>query len=202
MADLLHVAARLRALQNGQAVPIVSQRQVVIQPHARILTLLSMAGEDTSVHAAAVGGFGEPAQVFVVADPRRRDDQNALLRELLPLFEDYYAQCRATGTFPQIWVSSTGALGHLDTLADRLRFTDEPEIRRLGELWTSAGERSPVAGSAGPNKRLGRASAALRHGPAGGGGRAPARAPNPGSSRREVATSSQRSPPPRRRPWA
>jgi hypothetical protein len=145
-ADLLHVAARLRALEKGQAVPIVSQRQTVIQPHARILTLLSMAGEDTSVHAAAFGGFGEPAQVFVVADPRRRDDQNALLRTLLPLFEEYYAQCRAAGTFPQIWVSSAGALGHLDTLADRLRFTDEPEIRRLGELWTYAGERSPVAG--------------------------------------------------------
>jgi len=146
MADLLHVAARLRALQNSEAVPIVSQRQVVIQSHAKILTLLSMAGEDTSVHAAAFGGFGEPAQVFVVADPRRRDDQNALLRTLLPLFDAYYAQCRALRTFPQIWVSSAGALGHLDTLADRLRFTDEPEIRRLGELWTYAGERSPVAG--------------------------------------------------------
>lgn len=158
MADLLHVAARLRALQNGQAVPIVSQRQVVIQPHARILTLLSMAGEDTSVHAAAFGGFGEPAQVYVVADPRRRDDQNALLRTLLPLFEDYYTQCRVAGSFPQIWVSSTGALGHLDTLADRLRFTDEPDIRRLGELWTYAGERSPVAGQ----QALISASGALR----------------------------------------
>ena len=158
MADLLHVAARLRALQNSEAVPIVSQRQVVIQPHAKILTLLSMAGEDTSVHAAAFGGFGEPAQVFVVADPRRRNDQNALLRALLPLSETYYAQCRAERTFPQIWVSSAGALGHLDTLADRLRFTDEPEIRRLGELWTYAGERSPVAGQ----QALISASGALR----------------------------------------
>lgn len=158
MADLLHVAARLRALQNGQAVPIVSQRQVVIQAHAKILTLISMAGEDTSVHAAAFGGFGEPAQVFVIADPRRRDDQNALLRQLLPLFEAYYAQCRADATFPQIWVSSAGALSHLDTLADRLRFTDEPEIRRLGELWTYAGERSPVAGQ----QALISASGALR----------------------------------------
>lgn len=158
MADLFHVAARLRALQNGQAVPIVSQRQVVIQPHAKILTLISMAGEDTSVHAAAFGGFGEAAQVFVVADPRRRDDQNALLRELLPLFENYYTQCRRDGTFPQIWVSSAGALGHLDTLADRLRFTDEPDMRRLGELWTYAGERSPIAGQ----QALISASGALR----------------------------------------
>jgi hypothetical protein len=158
MADLLHVAARLRALQNSEAVPIVSQRQAVIQPHAKILTLLSMAGEDTSVHAAAFGGFGEAAQVFVVADPRRRDDQNALLRALLPLFETYYAQCRVDGTFPQIWVSSAGAVGHLDTLADRLRFTDEPEMRRLGELWTYAGERSPVLGQ----QALISASGALR----------------------------------------
>lgn len=158
MADLLHVAARLRALQNGQAVPIVSQRQVVIQPRAKILTLISMAGEDTSVHAAAYGGFGEPAQVVVIADPRSRDDQNALLRQLLPLFEVYYRECRDAGAFPQIWVSSGGALGHLDTLADRLRFTDEPEIRRLGELWTYAGERSPVAGQ----QALISASGALR----------------------------------------
>lgn len=158
MADLLHVAARLRTLQHGQAVPIVSQRQVVIQPHARILTLLAMAGEDTSVHAAAVGRFGDAAQIHVVADPRSRDDQYALLRWLLPHFEDYYAQCRAEGWFPQIWVSSAGALGHLDTLADRLRFTDEPDIQRLGNLWTYAGERSPVAGQ----QALISASGALR----------------------------------------
>lgn len=158
MADLLHVAARLRALEGSQAVPIVSQRQVVIQSQAKILTLISMAGEDTSVHAAAFGGVGEAARVFVVADPRRRDDQNDLLRQLLPLFEEYYRACRAAGTFPQIWVSSAGALGHLDTLADRLRFTDEPEIRRLGELWTYAGERSPVAGQ----QALISASGALR----------------------------------------
>lgn len=158
MADLIHVAARLRALQNGRAVPIVSQRQVVIQPHARILTLLSMAGEDTSVHAAALGGVGEAAQIHVIADPRSRDDQYALLRWLLPFFEAYYAQCRADGTFPQIWVSSAGALGHLDTLADRLRFTDEPDIQRLGELWTYVGERSPIAGQ----QALISASGALR----------------------------------------
>lgn len=158
MGDLVNVVARVRALQNGRAVPVVSQRQVVIQPHARILTLLAMAGEDTSVHAAALGRFGEPPQINVVADPRRRDDQYDLLRWLLPQFETYYAECRAAATFPQIWVASTGALGHLDTLADRLRFTDEPDIQRLGTLWTYAGERSPVAGQ----QALISATAALR----------------------------------------
>lgn len=146
MADLLNVVARMRALEKGQAVPTVSQRQVFIQPHARILTMLSMAGEDTSVHAVAIGRLGVAPQIKVAPDPRRRDDQYELLRWLLPQFEDYYASCRADGTFPQIWVSSDGALGHLDTLADRLRFTDEAQVKRLGELWTYAGERSPIAG--------------------------------------------------------
>lgn len=146
MADLVHVAARLRALQRGQAVPIVSQRQLVIQPHARILTLIAMAGEDTSVHAAALGSIGHAPEIKVVADPRRRDDQYDLLRWLLPFFERYFSECLTDGTFPQIWVSSAGALGHLDTLADRLRFTDEDDMKRLGTLWTYAGERSPVAG--------------------------------------------------------
>lgn len=158
MADLLNVVARMRALEKGQAVPIVSQRQVLVQPHARILTMLSMAGEDTSVHAVAIGRLGVAPQIKVAPDPRRRDDQYELLRWLLPQFEDYYASCRADGTFPQIWVSSDGALGHLDTLADRLRFTDEAQVKRLGELWTYAGERSPIAGQ----QALISATAALR----------------------------------------
>lgn len=146
MGDLINVVARLRALQHGQAVAVVSQRQLVIQPHARVLTMLAMAGEDTSVHAIALGRFGEAPIINICPDPRRRDDQNALLRWLLPYIESYYAECRAGGTFPQLWVSSAGALGHLDTLADRLRFTDEPSIQRLGNLLTYAGERSPIAG--------------------------------------------------------
>lgn len=146
MAGLLSIVARMRALEQGQAVPIVSQRQVLIQPHARIVTMLSMAGEDTSVHAVAIGRLGVAPQIKVAPDPRRRDDQYELLRWLLPQFEDYYARCRADGTFPQIRVSSDGALGHLDTLADRLRFTDDAVIKRLGGLWTYAGERSAVAG--------------------------------------------------------
>lgn len=158
MADLLNVVARMRALEKGQAVPTVSQRQVLVQPHARILTMLSMAGEDTSVHAVAIGRLGVAPQIKVAPDPRRRDDQYELLRWLLPQFEDYYASCRADGTFPQIWVSSDGALGHLDTLADRLRFTDEAQVKRLGELWTYAGERSPIAGQ----QALISATAALR----------------------------------------
>lgn len=146
MADYLEIVARLQALRSGQAVPITRQRQVHIQRNARVLTLLAMAGEDTSVHAVAVGRIGEAPEIAVTPDPRRRDDQYELLRWLLPRFEDYYAECRAANTFPQIWVSSGGALSHFDTLADRLRFTDNDDVKRLGTLWTYGGERSPIAG--------------------------------------------------------
>jgi len=146
MAEFVSVAARLRAVERGCAQRIAARRQVAIQPDAIVLTLLSMAGEDTSVHAIAVGRLGHPAEIRVVGDPRRRDDQYDLLRWLLPKVETYYAACEAAGTFPQIWVSSGGALGHLDTLADRLRFTEDVEIQKLGVLLTYAGERSPVAG--------------------------------------------------------
>lgn len=158
MSDLIEVVARLRALQNGQAVPITRQRQVFIQPHARILTLLAMAGEDTSVHGVAIGQLGSPPEIAITPDPRQRDDQYDLLRWLLPYFESYFAECLAVGDFPQIWVSSGGSLGHLDTLADRLRFTDDPEVQRIGTLWTYAGERSPIAGQ----QALVSATAALR----------------------------------------
>ena len=146
MAEFIDIVARLRARERGYAIPIVSQRQQVIQPHALILTMLAMAGEDTSVHAIAVGRVGEPAEINVAADPRDRDAQYALLRWLLPRIEAYYAWCRNALTFPQIWVSSAGALGHLDTLGDRLRFTDEPDMQRLGLLLSYGGGRSFVAG--------------------------------------------------------
>ena len=81
-----------------------------------------------------------PPQIKVVADPRRRDDQYELLRWLLPYFETYYAQCRAEGTFPQFWVSSEGALGHLDTLADRLR----PVVVRIGDHLLGEPDRGGV----------------------------------------------------------
>lgn len=146
MAELVNLVARLRARERGQAVAIVNQRQQLILPDALILTMLSMAGEDTSVHAIAIGQAGQPAEIAAAGDPRDRDAQYALLRWLLPRVESYFSACLAAGSFPQIWVSSAGALGHLDTLADRLRFTDEPDIQLLGLLLSYCGGRSFVAG--------------------------------------------------------
>lgn len=146
MGELIDIVARLRAREQGRAVAIVSQRQQVIQPHAIILTMLAMAGEDTSVHAVAMGRAGQPAEINVVGDPRDRDAQYSLHRWLLPRIEAYYSECLNAGTFPQFWVSSAGALGHLDKLADRLRFTKEADMQRLGLLLSYPGGRSFIAG--------------------------------------------------------
>src|ERR1700722_3250038 len=135
MADFLSLVARIRAFEAGRAVRVATQRQVVLQPHALVLCTLAMAGEDTTVHAVAVGKVGKPAQVRVVPDPRIRDDHYALFDWLLSIVEPYFLKCRERSDFPQIWVSSGAGVAHLDTLADRLRYNQHhAAARRLGEL--------------------------------------------------------------------
>jgi hypothetical protein len=147
MSDHVLTVARLKAVEAGRAMRIAARRQVTVQPHALVLIMLGMAGEDTSVHAYAVGAVGQAAPtIAVVGDPRNRDAQYGLLRGLLPRIETYFDACEQAGTHPQVWVSSSGAVGHLDTLADRLRFTDDEQMQRLGAWLTYFGERSPIAG--------------------------------------------------------
>ncbi|MER9630979.1 hypothetical protein [Mesorhizobium sp. M0296] len=147
MSDLVNLVGRLRAFDAGRAVRAASHLQMVIQSHALIIAPLAMAGEDTTIHALAVGPVGGPPQIRVVPDPRVREEQYGLIAWLGVIIEAYFQRCRLAGEFPQIWVSSGAAAGHLDILADRLRFTrDNPPIKRVGELLTYATERSPVAG--------------------------------------------------------
>lgn len=143
----MKIVGRLNALQAGRAVRAATHLQVIIQPHALIICPLAMAGEDTTIHAIAVGGIGAAPEIRVAADPRVRDEQYALVAWLGGIIEAYYQRCRDSADFPQIWVSSGAAAGHLDILADRLRFTRENEpIKRMGELLTYATERGPVTG--------------------------------------------------------
>jgi len=147
MADLLAIVARLRAFEAGRAVRVASHRQFALQPHGLVVCPVAMAGEDTTVHAVAIGRIGTGPEVRVVPDPRMRDEHYALFEWLGSTVEAYFVECRAAGDFPQLWVSSGAAAGHLDTLADRLRFTrDNPAVRRLGELLSYSTERFPVAG--------------------------------------------------------
>lgn len=147
MSDPVRLIGRLRAFEARRAIRAASHLQVSIAPHALVVCPLAMAGEDTTIHAVAIGGIGMPPQIRVVPDPRVRDEHYALIAWMGGIIEDYYQERRRLGEFPQIWVSSGAAAGHLDILADRLRFTrNAPEIKRTGDLLTYVTERMPVAG--------------------------------------------------------
>jgi hypothetical protein len=147
MSDIMDLIGRLRAYRNGRAVRSATHCQVTIADHAMVIAPLAMAGEDTTIHAIAIGRVGGRPQIRVVPDPRMRDEHYGLIEWFGREIEAYFAACRAAGEHPQLWVSSSAAAGHLDILADRLRFTrDAPAIKRTGELLTYATERMPVAG--------------------------------------------------------
>ncbi len=147
MTDTIKLVGRLRAFERGRAVRAASHLQVAIQAHALVICPLAMAGEDTTIHAIAIGGIGTAPQIKIVPDPRVRDAQYELIAWIGGILEDYYRERRTVGQFPQIIVSSSAAAGQLDILADRLRFTrDAPAIKRTGDLLTYVTERLPVAG--------------------------------------------------------
>ena len=147
MADTIKLVAQMHAFEAGRAVRVASHQQIVIQPHALVICPLAMAGEDTTIHAVAVGEIGAEPQIRIVPDPRVRDDQYALVLWLGQIIEGYYQRCRAGADFPQIWTSSGAAAGHLDVLADRLRFVrDNSPVQRVGALLTYVTERAPLEG--------------------------------------------------------
>ncbi|AIV53162.1 hypothetical protein [Burkholderia pseudomallei] len=147
MANTIKLVAQMCAFETGRAIRIASHQQMIVQPHALVICPLAMAGEDTTIHAVAVGAIGAEPQIRVVPDPRVRDDQYDLVLWLGEIVEGYFQRCRAIGDFPQIWTSSGSAAGHLDVLADRLRFVrDNAPVQRVGALLTYATERTPIAG--------------------------------------------------------
>lgn len=147
MSDLLKLVGRLHAYRLGKAVRSETHAQVTIESDALVVAPLAMAGEDTSIHALAIGRVGTQPEIRVIPDPRNRDDQYDLVEWLGERLETYFQECRDAGRHPQIWASSGAAAGQLDILADRLRFTrDAPKIKRTGELLTYATERMPCDG--------------------------------------------------------
>lgn len=138
---------RLLAFKHGRAQRIATHLQVAVHPGALVVCPLAMAGEDTTIHIVAWGGIGQSPTISFVPDPRRRDDQYRLFAEFGTAIERYFRACRSKQTYPQLWVSSTAVAGHLDTLADRLRYNREDiQVKRFGELLSYATERYPIAG--------------------------------------------------------
>jgi hypothetical protein len=147
MLNTMDVLPRLLAFREGRALRIASNQRVAIRPDGLVVCPIAMAGEDTSMHIVACGKVGEPAEFRCVPDPRYRDDQYVLFEWLGDRVERYFLECLQAGSYPQVWVPSSAAVGLLDTLADRLRFNRENlRVKRFGELLSYATERFPVEG--------------------------------------------------------
>ncbi|MDF1667617.1 MAG: hypothetical protein P1V97_38120 [Planctomycetota bacterium] len=147
MASDLDLVARLLSYEQGHAVPKSSHRHLAIHDDALVFCPIMMAGEESTIHALAIGRIGTAPKIRVVPDPRLRADQFKLFEWLAKGFEHYFQSCRDSGVHPQIWVSSRPVLTLLDTLAERLRYNrDYPVVRRFGELLTYATDRLNIAG--------------------------------------------------------
>lgn len=147
MASDLRLVAALRAWESGRPQPAARRLAVTVQPRARVVVALKLAGEDTTVHIVAHGRPGGLPTIDWVPDPRNRDDQYALFERLADAIEADAESARGEGAFLQIIVPAGPNADHLDLLADRLRYQQvSVRARRLGELLTYPAERQRVEG--------------------------------------------------------
>ena len=146
MVDL-DTVLRLHALARGRAVRARRYRDTRLHPHAQVLSFLVMAGEDTKVHGFAIGPTsGRPHTVYVIGDPRNPAEQRRLLLALGDALVPYVEECERNGRHPQIIVPAGAHAKHLEMEADRYRFFQDPDVRRLGEVLAYFTERLPLAG--------------------------------------------------------
>ncbi len=103
MAVELSMLARLLAYEQRGSQQWSSHRLVAVRPDAQLLSMLAMAGEDTTIHIAACGELRADPSLRSVPDPRVRDQQYQLFGWLGERFENYFHRCRVAGTYPQIW---------------------------------------------------------------------------------------------------
>jgi hypothetical protein len=147
MSALLDLVAKAISYQKKQAILVATRLKAALQPDALLLAPIVMAGEETALHAIALGTRGQNINILMAADPRDREESNLLLAQLGVVIESYFASCRARGTFPQLIVSSSSEARCLDALSERCRAPYQPEaIQRLGALLAYPCERYEIAG--------------------------------------------------------
>lgn len=141
------LALQLEADLRGWAVRAASSAHVQVQPHARVLAMVKMAGEDTSCQIVALGRVGTAPEICSVAYPPDRAEQAKLYRWLAKRLVGYIRKCHRRGTYPQIWVSSPAVIEHLDTLCEYLRYNKKDRyLRALGRRLSYLTQRSFHAG--------------------------------------------------------
>jgi hypothetical protein len=122
VADYVDLALRVEARRRGRAVRASGTQIRRIQPHARVIAFVGMAGEHATIHAAHVGRFSGKLKFFFCADPRERDSHAQMLCKIADEVEHYIDWCDARDEMPQIFVTSPGVVRKLDAIADRLPY--------------------------------------------------------------------------------
>ena len=154
MRSDVELAAALLAYDRKQAQRIASHRRVVVPPQALIFCPISMAGEDSTIHAVAIGRprSTEPG-IYWTPDPRRRRDAYELYSKIGSGMDHYFADCRSLGIAPQLWVQTPAAVALIEMLAEGLRLlpsTMDPiefaSVWKFGRQLAYFAERSPIAG--------------------------------------------------------
>ena len=130
----LKVIGRLLAQERGEAVPLMRERPFPISNWPLVMVPIAMAGKSPSLFALGVGDGRGPCRVYVCAEPRNRDQQYALLREVAADIEQVVTGWHAnSAVMPQIITSSRAALRLVLATFHRMTYTpDEPALRALG----------------------------------------------------------------------
>src|SRR5690242_14041216 len=107
----LKVIGRLLAQERGEAVRLMRERAFPISDRPLVMVPIAMAGESPSLFALGISEGTGPCRVYVCAEPRNRDQQYALLRQVADDIERVVADWHANPSImPQIITSSRAAL--------------------------------------------------------------------------------------------
>lgn len=113
---------KIEALIAGRALPTHTHARFEVQPHALAVSAIPLSGEDSSLHAVACGWLRSKPQILTVPDPRVMVLRERLFETLGLRFERLAELCLRNGTFPQLVLTTGGALDLLRNIADDHRF--------------------------------------------------------------------------------
>jgi hypothetical protein len=157
--------ARAHAVATGQVQPTKTVRHVHVAERPFVCVPLALAGEANAPLAALVGDDRENPRLFVVHQPRDRDQRFAFAARFGRVFLGYIARYpsvtqttarETTGPVdgPQLWVPNPASAAFLKLFARSTRYRSvdgpypvEESVPRLGKWLTHFCDQAEIAGS-------------------------------------------------------
>jgi hypothetical protein len=163
--------ARAQAVSSGRAQLIATVRHLHVHDRPFVLIPLAMAGEAHAPLAAMAGTSAGDPKLFVVSQPRNRDERFGFAADLaallLPYLNSFQALTEAVAVdrgrdvrhrftdAPQVWLPNSGGIDFLRLFGRSTRFRRvdgehpvPPSVPLLGQWLTFLASSSEVPGSA------------------------------------------------------